>query len=98
MYWLLFYDYSPDYLERRAPIRPEHFALAAEFRGRGELLIAGAYADPADGALLVFKCDDRATVERFVADDPYNREGLVTAYRIREWTVVLGGDNDVTFP
>jgi uncharacterized protein YciI len=93
VYWLLFYDYSPDYLERRTPIRPEHFAWATEFQERGELLIAGAYADPADGATLVFKCDDKATVERFVAGDPYKREGLVTGYRIREWTVVLGGDS-----
>ncbi len=96
MYWLLFYDYSTDYLERRTPIRPEHFAWATEFRERGELLIAGAYADPADGATLVFKCDTRDTVERFVAGDPYKRDGLVTEYRIREWTVVLGGDADIT--
>jgi uncharacterized protein YciI len=97
MYWLLFYDYSSDYMERRTPIRPEHFAWASEFRDRGELLIAGAYADPADGATLVFKSDSRDTVERFVAGDPYRREGLVTGYQIREWTVVLGGDNDVSF-
>lgn len=58
--------------------------------------LAGAYADPAGGAALVFKADDREVVERFVAGDPYGREGLVTGYRIREWTVVLGGDNDVT--
>jgi uncharacterized protein len=96
MYWLLFYDYADDYLERRTPIRPEHFAWASEFSARGELVMAGAYADPADGAALVFKCDDASTVERFVAGDPYNREGLVTGYRIRAWTVVLGGDADVT--
>jgi uncharacterized protein YciI len=97
VYWLLFYDYSPDYLERRTPIRPEHFAWANEFRDRGELLLAGAYGDPADGAALVFTCAGRETVERFVAGDPYRREGLVADYRIREWTVVLGGDNDLTF-
>jgi uncharacterized protein YciI len=97
MYWLLFYDYAPDYMERRTPIRPDHFTWANEFRARGELLLAGAYGDPADGAALVFKCDERDTVERFVAGDPYKRAGLVTDYRIREWTVALGGDNDVSF-
>ena len=95
MYWLLFYDYSDDYMERRTPIRPEHFAWATEFKDRGELLMAGAYAEPADGAVLVFKCDGKDTVERFVAGDPYGREGLVTGHRIRPWTVVLGGDNDI---
>jgi uncharacterized protein YciI len=92
VYWLLFYDYASDYMERRTPIRPEHFAWANEFRERGELVMAGAYADPPDGATLVFKCDTRDAVERFVAGDPYNRDGLVTGYRIREWTVVLGGE------
>ena len=95
MYWLLFYDYSDDYMERRTPIRPEHFEFATGFRERGELLMAGAFADPADGAVLVFKANDRSVVEDFVARDPYGREGLVTGFRIREWTVVLGGDNDV---
>jgi hypothetical protein len=96
MYWILFYDYVDDYMERRTPIRPEHFGLANEFRDRGELVIAGAFADPADGAALVFKADSRDTVEAFIARDPYVRDGLVSGWRIREWTVVLGGDNDVT--
>lgn len=98
MYWVLFYDYAPDYLERRTPIRPEHFAWANEFRDRGELLMAGAFADPVDGAALIFKADTRETVEGFVAGDPYHRDGLVTGWRIREWTVVIGGDDDVSFP
>jgi uncharacterized protein YciI len=97
VYWILFYDYADDYMERRTPIRPKHFAWANEFRDRGELMMAGAYADPADGAALVFKADSRDTVERFVAGDPYNHEGLVKNHHIREWTVVLGGDNDVSF-
>ena len=53
--------------------------------------------EPADGAALIFKAGSRDTVEQFAAGDPYRREGLVTGHRIREWTVVLGGDNDVTF-
>lgn len=28
MHYLLFYDYAPDYLERRAQFREEHLALA----------------------------------------------------------------------
>jgi hypothetical protein len=39
----------------------------------------------------VWRCDDPAPVERFVAADPYVRERLVTAWRIRPWTVVVGG-------
>jgi len=51
--------------------------------------MAGALAEPVDGAVLVFTTDDRSVVEDFVAKDPYVREGLVTAWRIRPWNVVI---------
>ncbi len=53
--------------------------------------MAGAFADPLDGATFVFKAT-REEVETFVANDPYVQNGLVTAHRIREWAVVIGGD------
>jgi len=92
MWWLLQYDVIDGYVEARAPFRAEHLALATQFRDRGELVLAGAFADPADGAALVFRADDRAAVEAFVAADPYVANGLVTRWWIREWTVVIGGE------
>ena len=92
MYYALFYDYVPDVLERRGPHRPAHLALAGEYRERGELVLAGAWNDPADGALLVFKVANREDVERFVEHDPYVKNGLVTAYQIRGWNVVIGNE------
>ncbi len=92
MYYALLYDVVDDYLERRGQFRDEHLALAAAATARGELVLAGAFADPADSALLVWKVDDRAVVEEFVKADPYVRNGLVTSWRIREWTVVVGND------
>ncbi|MGH3769576.1 MAG: YciI-like protein [Pseudonocardiaceae bacterium] len=86
---LLFYDYVDDVVERRAPFREAHLALAGEFRERGTLLLAGALVEPVDGAVLVFSTDDRSVVEDFVARDPYVREGLVTAWRVRPWNVVI---------
>ena len=91
MYYLLLYDVVEDYLERRAPLRDAHLALAREAHARGELLIAGAFADPVDGAALIFLTEDRLVVERFVESDPYVRNGLVTQWRIRTWNVVIGG-------
>ncbi|MDQ2882214.1 MAG: YciI-like protein [Actinomycetota bacterium] len=90
MYSLLFYDYVPDIVERRAPFREAHLALVGEAHERGHLLMAGALAEPADGAVFVFTTDDRSVVENFVASDPYVRQGLVTAWRIRPWNVVIG--------
>jgi uncharacterized protein len=89
-HFLLFYDFVPEYLERRGPLRPEHFKLAQAAQARGELVLGGPFADPIDGAVILFLGDDRAVVERFVALDPYVRNGLVKAWRVREWTTVVG--------
>ncbi|MGH3904375.1 MAG: YciI-like protein [Pseudonocardiaceae bacterium] len=88
MYSLLLYDYVDDIVERRAPFREAHLALVSEAHERGVMLMAGALADPVDGAVFVFTTDDRAVAEDFVTRDPYVLEGLVTSWRIRLWNVV----------
>lgn len=90
VYWLLFYDVVPDYVERRRPWRARHLALAREAHARGELLLAGALDDPVDGAVLVFRADTAAAGERFARADPYVAEGLVTNWYVRQWNVVIG--------
>jgi uncharacterized protein YciI len=90
MYFALIYDLVDDYLERRAAYRAEHLALARAAVERGELVLGGAFADPADAALLVFHGPDRSVAERFAAADPYVRNRLVTSWQVREWTVVVG--------
>src|SRR6476659_6376085 len=55
MHYLLFYDLAADYLERRGAFRPEHLALAWQAQARGDLVLAGALADPVDGAVLLFQ-------------------------------------------
>jgi len=92
MFWLLIYDLVDDYLERRAALRSEHLELARAAFARGELVLAGALADPPDHAYLVFHGDDIAIVEEFVKQDPYVRHGLVKDWAIRQWTVVIGAD------
>ena len=92
MFWALLYDLVDDYLERRAPLREAHLALARAASERGELLLAGALADPYDQAILVFRTDDPAVIEEFVARDPYLEQGLVRRWRIRPWNVVIGAD------
>jgi uncharacterized protein YciI len=90
VYYLLIYELVDDYTERRPAFREEHLTLAREVNERGELLFAGAYADPPDGAALVFRADDDSVVRDFVAHDPYVREGLVKQWVIRQWSVVIG--------
>ena len=90
MYYLLLYQTIPDYLERRTPHRADHFAHASKAVESGNLLLGGAFADPAGGAALVFQTDDPEVVTDFAENDPYVRNGLIESYEIREWTVVLG--------
>jgi uncharacterized protein YciI len=88
-YYLLEYVLVDDYLARRAALREAHLALADEASRRGELVLAGALAEPPDRAVLVWRTDDRSVVERFVDEDPYVREGLVSSWTLRPWSVVV---------
>ena len=89
-YFVLTYHLVDDYIERRAPLRAEHLTLANHAHDRGELVLGGALADPADTALLVFRAADRSVVETFVRNDPYVKNGLVAKWEIRPWTVMIG--------
>jgi len=90
VHYLLTYDLAPDYLERRAEFRDAHLTLAWEAQQRGELVLAGALAEPADKAVLVFQCDSAETVQLFAASDPYVTHGLVRAFHVRQWNTVVG--------
>ena len=90
MHYLLFYDVSSDYLERRTEFRNEHLTLAWKMHADGALILAGALADPVDGAVPLFQGDSPAVAEDFARADPYVRSGLVTRWRVRPWTTVAG--------
>jgi uncharacterized protein YciI len=90
VYWILFYDVVDDYVERRGAYRAEHLGLASKAVEDGSLVLAGALAEPPDGAVLIFKSDSSAVAEAFAENDPYVREGIVTSWRVRQWTVVAG--------
>jgi uncharacterized protein YciI len=89
-HYILFYDYVPDILEKRGPHRAGHLALAKEAVAGGAMVLAGAFADPVDGAAFLWSVADPAPIEAFVAADPYVAAGLVTSWRIRLWTTVVG--------
>ena len=90
-HFLLFYEGAPDYLERRPQYRTEHLAHAWAAADRGERLAGGAYADPVDGAVLMFAGEDKSVAERFAEGDPYVANGLIRRWQVREWTTVVGG-------
>ena len=92
MHYLLFYDVVPDFVERREPLRSTHLAKVRTELEEGGLVLGGAFNDPVDGAVLLFKGDSPKAAMRFAESDPYVTNGLVTGWRVREWATVVGKD------
>lgn len=90
MHYLLMYDVVEDYATRRMPFRGAHLSRARAAVARGELLLGGALADPADAAILLFQGPSPDVAEAFARSDPYVLNGLVTRWRVRRWTTVVG--------
>ncbi len=91
MYHILFYKTVDNYLEKRTPFREQHLAYARSSFERGDLVLAGALANPVDGAVLVFKGESKTIAEEFAQNDPYVLNGLITEWTVRPWNVVIGG-------
>ncbi|MGK6318651.1 YciI-like protein [Sphingomonas sp. DT-204] len=89
-HYLLIYELASDYLDRRPAHRDLHLKLAWAAADRGELTLAGALADPADRAVLLFSGDGPAVAEAFARADPYVANGLVRRWEVRPWTTVVG--------
>ena len=90
MFYILYYNTVDNYIEKRKPFRELHLNYAKASHDRGELFLAGALANPADEAVLVFKCDSSKIVEDFAKNDPYVLNGLIKEWKVRKWTVVIG--------
>lgn len=88
---VLFYDYVPDILERRAPHREAHLARLREWAADSRMVAAGALGDPPTGAAIVFRVDDPAEIEEYVEGDPYVIAGLVEGYRVVPWALAVTG-------
>jgi uncharacterized protein YciI len=91
-YYLLFYEVGEDYVSKRAEFRNAHLEKAWKASDRGELLLAGALANPVDGAVLLFRAESPEIAEKFALADPYVTSGAVKRWYVREWTTVAGKD------
>lgn len=89
-HFCLFYDYPPDFRERRAPFRGQHLDYANASAGRDELQLGGAFGEDPPQGMLLFKAETAAVAESFARSDPYVLNGVVQSWRVREWTTVVG--------
>jgi uncharacterized protein YciI len=89
-HFALIYDFVPDFREKRAPHRALHLEHARSAVGRDELQLAGAFAEDPPQGMFLFKAESAAVPSAFAEGDPYVTNGVVTAWRVREWVTVVG--------
>jgi uncharacterized protein len=95
MFAVSFYDVDPDagpdHFQRLVDTYPRHRAYLDEFAKDGEVLMIGAFGNPAaEGSMAVFR--SREAAERFIAGDPFVGERLVFRTRILDWDPLVFGD------
>ncbi|KAL6760347.1 YCII-related protein [Haematococcus lacustris] len=91
-HWLLTYTYVEGIVEKRGPYRAAHLAGAQEQADAGKLVMAGAVGEPPSGATFVWSpAASEEDIRRFVQSDVYVSAGLVTAWSIAPFAVVVKG-------
>jgi uncharacterized protein YciI len=88
-HFALIYDVVENFADRRLPVREVHLVHLHEAHASGLLQFSGPLGDPPDGALLILRADSAAQVEAFARADPYVIHGLVTAWRVRPWNILI---------
>jgi len=84
---VVFYERSDVSIEKVMEIYPRHKQLVDGFAEEGKVIAIGAFTNPADGSMGVFK--DKASAEEFVNQDPFVKEGIVGKMSMKEWNEIL---------
>src|SRR5258706_7462047 len=81
-HFLLFYEVVENYAERRVPFRKLHLQHALDAKARGELVLAGALADSADGGVLMVHGETAAAAQAVARKHPHLKKDLVSTWRV----------------
>lgn len=84
---VMFYEVAQDGLAKAQAYYAAHRARLDAFHARGLLLMAGPFANPAEGAMGIFTSKEAA--EEFIQGDPFVLHGVVGKWRLVEWNEVL---------
>ncbi|HUJ25398.1 MAG TPA: YciI family protein [Myxococcales bacterium] len=87
MKYVVTYESAPDFMTKVPAHIEAHRALWRKYQAEGTLLLIGPFIDAPGTAMGVFRTRDAA--ERFVKEDPFVLNGLVSRWTIREWNEVL---------
>ena len=84
---VLIYELAQDGL-RKVHIHDDgRNAWLDDFYSRGLLLMAGPFANAAEGYMSVFA--SREAAEEFIQGDPFVTDGVVSSWTLRDWDEVL---------
>lgn len=98
MWYAMTGEDAPGCLETRMACRPAHLARLQALLDEGRLLIAGPCPaidspDPGpagfSGSLIVAEFDCLPAAEKWLAEDPYVKQGVFTRTRVRPFKKVL---------
>ena len=74
MHHILFYDVVEDFVSKRTEFRSLHLEHVRRAHERGDIVLAGALAEPTDGAVLVFRGASAETAEDFAREGSVRHE------------------------
>ncbi len=79
---------ADDYMARRLPFRPAHLKQLAGLREDGRVVAGGPEPD-GTAANIFYRVGSRSELDAILADNEFNRAGLFTASRAREFSDFL---------
>jgi hypothetical protein len=82
--YVLWGDYCPDVLEKRAPHRQAHLDGLVAQKAAGILLTIGPTQD-LKHVFGLYEAENEASVRALIEADPYWQQGVWTAYQLHEW-------------
>lgn len=89
---MAWYTVDTTYVEDRdklAEVRPKHRDYLRGLVAQGQVLVAGPWAHDR-GGFVIYQVDDRAHLDRLLADDPYTTDGVAASRAIEELKITLG--------
>jgi len=84
---VMLYEVTAEGMTKAREHFPAHRARIDEFHQRGVLLMVGAFANPAEGAMGIFS--SREAAEEFIQGDPFVIHSVVAKWTLREWNEAL---------
>jgi uncharacterized protein len=80
------------YVEDRGKLTAARLRHREYLRGlvdEGQVVAGGPWADDSAG-FAIYRVEDRAELDRPLAEDPYTTEGAAASRTVHEWRVVVG--------